>query len=99
VSRAGAAPAAAMHPAMVPREVRGSVVLLALVAQGLDSATAHTIKRPDDVTVLGYETAPDISDQDRAAWRRAGELTDELLVPASAPTSAGRSHFWGGAML
>lgn len=78
------APAAAMHQAMVLRELRGSVHLLALVAQGLDSATAHAIKRPDDVTVFGYETAPDITDDDRATWQRAEEMTDELLVPAYA---------------
>ena len=78
------APAAAMHQAMVLRELRGSVHLLALVAQGLDSAKAHAIKRPDDVTVFGYETAPDITDEDRATWQRAEELTDELLVPAYA---------------
>jgi len=78
------APAAAMHQAMVLRELRGSVHLLALVAQGLDSAKAHAIKRPDDVTVFGHETAPDITDDDRATWQRAEELTDELLVPAYA---------------
>ncbi len=55
------APAAAMHQAMVLRELRGSVHLLALVAQGLDTAKAHAIKRPDDVAVFGYESAPEIS--------------------------------------
>jgi Helix-turn-helix family len=77
-------PAAAMHQAMVLRELRGSVHLLALVAQGLDSAKAHAIKRPDDVTVFGYETAPDITDEDRTTWQRAEDMTDALLVPAYA---------------
>lgn len=81
------APAAAIHQAMVLRELRGSVHLLALVSQGLDSAKAHAIKRPDDVTVFGYETAPDITSDDRATWQRAEELTDELLVPAYASLS------------
>ncbi len=81
------APAAAMHQAMVLRELRGSVHLLSLVAQGLDSAKAHAIKRPDDVTVFGYETAPDITADDRATWQRAEEMTDELLVPAYASLS------------
>lgn len=81
------APAAAMHQAMVLRELRGSVHLLALVAQGLDSATAHAIKRPDDVTVFGYETAPDVTDADRATWQRAEDMTDELLTPAYASLS------------
>lgn len=81
------APAAAMHQAMVLRELRGSVHLLALVAQGLDSAKAHAIKRPDDVTVFGYETAPDVTDDDRATWQRAEDMTDQLLVPAYATLS------------
>ncbi|MDW3216652.1 MAG: hypothetical protein R8G01_21855 [Ilumatobacteraceae bacterium] len=81
------APAAAIHQAMVLRELRGSVHLLALVAQGLDSATAHAIKRPDDVTVFGYETAPDVTDDDRATWQRADDMTDELLTPAYASLS------------
>jgi hypothetical protein len=78
------APAAALHQAMALRELRGSVHLLSLVAQGLDSATAHAIKRPDDVSVFGYETAPDVTDDDRATWQRAEAMTDDLLVPAYA---------------
>lgn len=77
-------PAAAMPQAMVLRELRGSVHLLSLVAQGLDSAKAHAIKRPDDVTVFGYETTPDVTDDDRATWQRAENMTDDLLVPAYA---------------
>jgi len=83
----GDLPAAAMHQAMVLRELRGSVHLLSLVAQGLDSAKAHAIKRPDDVTVFGYETAPDVTDDDRATWQRAEDMTDQLLVPAYASLS------------
>jgi hypothetical protein len=85
------APAAAIHQAMVLRELRGSVHLLALVTQGLDSAKAHAIKRPDDVTVFGYEAAPSITDEDRAAWQRAEELTDQLLTPAYASLSAAQA--------
>ena len=81
------APAAAMHQAMVLRELRGSVHLLSLVAHGLDSAKAHAIKRPDDVAVFGYEGAPDVTDDDRAAWRRAEHMTDDLLTPAYASLS------------
>jgi len=81
------APAAAIHQAMVLRELRGSVHLLALVSQGLDSAKAHAIRRPDDVTVFGYESAPELTDEDRASWQRAEDLTDELLVPAYASLS------------
>jgi len=81
------APAAAIHQAMVLRELRGSVHLLALVSQGLDSAKAHAIRRPDDVTMFGYESAPAVTDEDRATWQRAEDLTDELLVPAYAALS------------
>jgi hypothetical protein len=73
-----------MHQAMVLRELRGSIHLLSLVAQGLDSATAHAIKRPDDVSAFGYETAPEVTDDDRATWQRAEAMTDDLLVPAYA---------------
>jgi len=76
------APAAAMHQAMVLRELRGSVHLLAVVASGLATPVAHAIKRPDDFVLFGYEQAPDVTDADRAKWHRAEELTDELLEPA-----------------
>lgn len=81
------APAAAMHQAMVLRELRGSVHLLALTATGLDSPIAHAIKRPEDVKMFGYEEAPEVSDDDRAKWDRAEALTDELLTPAYASLS------------
>lgn len=76
------APAAAMHQAMVLRELRGSVHLLALTASGLNSAVAHAIRRPEDVKLFGYESPPDVSEADRAAWDQAEFLTDQLLVPA-----------------
>ncbi len=76
------APAAAMHQAMVLRELRGSVHLLALVAQGLDSAIAHAIRRPDDVQMFGYAETPQVTDGDRAKWEQADALTDYLLAPA-----------------
>lgn len=76
------APAAAMHQAMVLRELRGSVHLLALTANGLNSAVAHAIRRPSDVQLFGYESPPEVSDADRAAWDRAEAMTDDLLAPA-----------------
>lgn len=76
------APAAAVHQAMVLRELRGSVHLLALTANGLNSAVAHAIRRPQDVELFGYQSPPEIGDDDRAAWDRAEAMTDELLVPA-----------------
>ena len=85
------APAAAMHQAMVLRELRGSVHLLALTATGLDSPIAHAIKRPADVQVFGYEESPEVSDDDRAKWQRAEALTDELLTPAYASLSGAQA--------
>lgn len=78
------APAAALHQAMVLRELRGSVHLLCIVAEGLDTSVAHAIKRPDDVAMFGYEEPPVVTDADREAWARAESATDRLLTPAYA---------------
>ena len=78
------APAAAMHQAMVLRELRGSMHLLALTACGVSSSVAHAVKRPGDVAMFGYDEPPEVSDEDRANWHRAENLTDELLAPAYA---------------
>ncbi|MEO6653765.1 MAG: hypothetical protein ABIP17_14030 [Ilumatobacteraceae bacterium] len=86
------APAAAMHQAMVLRELRGSVHLLALTATGLNSPIAHSIKRPADVQLFGYQDAPEPTDDDRAKWERAEGLTDELLAPAYATLSEHQSE-------
>ena len=80
----GDAPAAAMHQAMVLRELRGSTHLLALTACGVRSDAAHAIKRPDDVVMFGYGEPPAVTDEDRENWNRAEDLTDELLTPAYA---------------
>jgi hypothetical protein len=79
------------------RELRGSVHLLAIVATGVSPLTAHAIRRPGDVTSFGWESAPDISDEDRALLDLADELTDRLLVPAvEALTDAQRDAFVAG---
>jgi hypothetical protein len=75
-------PAAAMHQAMVLREMRGSVHLLALTACGVTTPVAHAIKRPADVATFGYDEVPEVTDADRANWHRAEELTDTILEPA-----------------
>ena len=64
------------------RELRGSVHLLAIVATGMSPKVAHAIRRPDDVTSFGWESTPDISDDDRSRLDVADELTDRLLVPS-----------------
>jgi hypothetical protein len=71
--------ARAMQNLAVLRELRGSVHLLAVAAQGLSAEMAHRIKRPDDVKTFGYEAGVEPSDADRAKWEAAEELTDQLL--------------------
>lgn len=75
-------PAAAVHQAMVLRELRGSAHLAAIAAVGLPTPVAHAIKRPDDVEMFGYETPPEVTDADRDALERAERITDDILVPA-----------------
>lgn len=82
-------PAAAMHQAMVLRELRGSTHLLAIVANGLPTHIAHAIRRPTELALFGYseDAIPAPTDDDRARWDRAEALTDELLAPAYATLS------------
>ena len=74
------APARAYRNAVTLRELRGSVHLLAIVAEGLHPATAHAIRRPGDVAMFGYEQAPVASDADQAALMAADARTDKLLA-------------------
>jgi hypothetical protein len=79
------------------RELRGSVHLLAIVAAGVSPAVAHAIRRPDDVTSFGWESAPDISDDDRLRLDAADALTDQLLVASiEALTDTQRDAFVAG---
>jgi hypothetical protein len=82
------APAAAIHQAMVLREMRGSAHLAAVAAVGLSTPVAHAIKRPDDVAMFGYEVRPVVTDADRAALDRAEVITDDILESAFALLSA-----------
>ena len=75
-------PAAAIHQAMVLRELRGSAHLAAVAAVGLSTQVAHAIKRPDDLAMFGYEEPPAVTDADRAALERAETITDDILEPA-----------------
>ena len=74
------APARAYRNVVTLRELRGSVHLLAIVAEGLHPATAHAIRRPDEVAMFGYEQTPVASDADEVALRAADVRTDELLA-------------------
>jgi hypothetical protein len=86
-------PAAAMHQAMVLRELRGSAHLAALAAVGLRSEVAHAIKRPNDVELFGWkDDPPTITDADVAARDRAEQLTDDALAPAFGTLSTAQAE-------
>ena len=71
------------------REYRGSAHLVALRASGLDSKTAHYMKRPDMWKQFGYteEEAPVITDEIKAARVQAENITDRIVEPAFAVLS------------
>jgi hypothetical protein len=76
-------PAAAIHQAMVLREMRGSAHLAAITAVGLPTSIAHAIKRPEDVELFGWgDEPPVVTDDDRRLHVRAEDLTNEALSPA-----------------
>jgi hypothetical protein len=77
-------PGRAGQLAQVLREQRGSVHLVAVLAQGLTAEQAHYLRRPNDYAMFGYDgdRVPDVTDDDRARLTKADELTDQLLVPA-----------------
>lgn len=74
------APARAMRNTMLLRELRGSVHLVAIAAEGLPSTIAHAIRRPDDQQLFGWQGVPDVTDDDRAALERVDQRTDELMA-------------------
>jgi len=71
---------AALFNAIVLRELRGSVHLLALVASGVDPLVAHAHRRPDAAQMFGWEELPAVSNTDRALIEEADRLTDTLMV-------------------
>lgn len=76
--------ARAMQNVAVLRELRGSVHLVAIAAQGLSAEMAHRVKRPNEVKMFGWEEGIEPTDADRAKWDAAEALTDELLAPVYA---------------
>jgi hypothetical protein len=92
-------PARTMQLLALLREYRGSVHLLAVRACGLDALTAHCVKRPQDLGMFGWsdDDAVAVTDQDRAAWQAAEDLTDRLVLPAySVLDEAGRAALVAG---
>ena len=92
-------PARTMQLLALLREYRGSVHLLAVRASGLDALTAHCVKRPQDLGMFGWseDDAVAVTDQDRADWQAAEDLTDRLVLPAySVLDEAGRAALVAG---
>ncbi|CAB4619788.1 unannotated protein [freshwater metagenome] len=71
------------------REYRGSAHLVALRAAGVNSRTAHYMKRPDMWKQFGYteEEAPEVTDAVKAARAEAENITDRIVEPAFAVLS------------
>ncbi len=87
------APAAAIHQAMVLREMRGSAHLAAITAVGLRTEVAHAIKRPEDVALFGWgDEPPVVTDEARALHDRAEAITDDALVAAFAGLSSAQGE-------
>jgi Helix-turn-helix family len=78
------APAAALHQVAVLREFRGSAHLVAVVASGLSTRTAHFIRRPEMFATFGWpeDDRPTVTDADTAALAAAEAMTDKLVAPA-----------------
>jgi hypothetical protein len=91
------APARAMQLCVTLREGRGSAHLLAVRAAGLSARQAHQIKRPTELATFGWDGELELTADDRAAWERAEELTDQLLEPAwDSVDEAGRTAMTDG---
>ncbi|CAB4886572.1 unannotated protein [freshwater metagenome] len=77
-------PARAMQLLAVLREFRGSAHLVALRAVGIDSKTAHFVKRPGDAAMFGWSDAdaPEITAATHAQMDQAEAITDNIVAPA-----------------
>ena len=77
-------PARAMQLLSVLREFRGSVHLVAVLAQLLEPRIAHFIRRPDFFATFGYgpEQVPEVTDEHLAKLAAADELTDRMVAQA-----------------
>ena len=87
-------PARAMQLLTVLREYRGSAHLVALRAVGLDTKTAHFVKRPDDIKMFGWSDAdaPEITDATRQQMDDAERITDLIVRPAYAVLDEAGAH-------
>lgn len=90
----------AMQLFAVLREFRGSAHLLAVRAVGLDSKTAHFVKRPNDIKMFGWSDAdaPHIDKAEHRMMLDAEDLTDRLVAPAyGVLDESGRTALLAGA--
>lgn len=79
------APGRAMQLIAVLRELRGSIHLVAVRASGLTGQIAQFLRRPNDYASFGWgDTAPDVTDEDRARLDRAEALTNDIVGPSFA---------------
>lgn len=91
----------AMQLITILREFRGSAHLLALRAVGLNSKTAHFVKRPADIKLFGWSDAdaPHIDSSVHKKMAEAEALTDELVSPAyGVLDESGRTALLSGAL-
>ncbi|MCP4962849.1 MAG: hypothetical protein GY925_26735 [Actinomycetia bacterium] len=72
--------ARAYRNVLILRELRGSVHLISVVAEGLTAVTAHAIKRPDDVATFGHAEPPEIGETEIAALDAAEKRTDDIMT-------------------
>lgn len=88
----------AMHQTAVLRELRGSVHLVAIAAVGLDDTAAHAIRRPNDVQTFGYDSVPEVTDDQRQLLDEADGLTDRMMaIPYSVLDEPQRADLVAGA--
>ncbi len=72
-------PGRAMHLLVLHRELRGSIHLGAIIAQGLAAEHAHALRRPDDVKTFGWPEdlhVPDGAGEKLAAADAATDLVN-----------------------
>jgi hypothetical protein len=92
-------PARAMHLVATLRELRGSAHLLAVVASGVSPLVAHTVKRPNDLAMFGWDPtdAPTVTEADRQLMAEVETWTDRLIAPAFAVLDdKGATHLLDG---
>lgn len=75
-------PGRAMQLVTVLRELRGSVHLLAVVAEEVSPRVAHYFRRPGDFATFGYteQDTPVIGEAEREAMARVDARTDRMMA-------------------